>query len=712
MKKRLLLTSSVLLLSANILPIVPTVIPLNIEVSAQSEATIDDIYQVMTQQGPITDEQWNQIPAEDWLRYANEAGPTMYMDNVFYKAYNEHRTVFHPKLNQIYTMMEQNFKVDANQFNVYVGNEYNALNVLMLEKYSDGSGQDFAALAQKIGVRNEAQWNQGVQPLSREEAVQRVNANDEAGAMKRNVQKYSNLPAEKFNQITDEMFFEAAVVHAMKNPLGGDYGTQLAVFKSLYPNLYTTSEIGVRPLTREEAINRVNTNHEARAMKVNVQKYSNLPIETFNQITDEMFFEAAVIHAMKNPLGGDYGTQLAVFKSLYPDFYKQTNDNTHTTTKTREEAVELINRSNLDKKIPDFLSTTVKKEIIDKIPTEAFYEGAVHYLMTHTNTNDFSQIAKFFMNIYPEYFTDNTTVDDTKRQQQLEKIQQHQEKLTTTFTNQNVNARTLKENQTFNFEEGEFKITNVYLLAPGEAGNQTDHHLLGIHFIFTNKTTEDIVAPQIILENHSMVGQFDHNQLMKLNNGFYHIPSEASDLNQTNAYDEHSLIVKPNETLAGTLYYDVPNVDNDLIWSVIEHDDVHSYQLNIQDLQKFPYQSASYVSNGETPTGYLFDFERLYFVLPHSADTTPWENKNGITVNANKETLSPEAKNHYRHLVETLGDDIQLVQFENIHYTLAGETIQVTIGDNKEVILTLSTQTKWQSFSDDTHNVYELMAIR
>lgn len=624
MKKRLLLNSSLLVLSNAFVFTNSFMHPSHLSVQAQEATTIEEVYEVMTQQGPITDEQWNSIPAEDWLRYANEAGPTMYMDNIFYKAYNEHRWVFNSELNRIFLILSDTYGIDAYKFNRFIDNEFNALEVLVKAKYDDGSGIRFSKLAELIDTQN-----RGVSELTREQAIERVKSNNETEQMKINVLKLSSIDPNKINQVSDDMFFEAAVVHAMKNPLGGDYGTQLAVFKSLYPELYTFNE---------------------------------------------------EIQNAKLP-------------------------------RTRNKAIELVESNGLDKRIPNFLSMGIKKETIDQIPENIFYEGAVQYLMTNANPDDITTVVQFFMSLYPEYFTGNAQFGDTKRQENLSKIQENKEKLLSEQSKTDINYLSLEDNQIFTFEEGEFKVTNVYLLVPGEAGNQSDNYLFGIHYEFTNKTDEDIIAPQAIFEQHSTTSQLTNNQPVQLNKGSYHIPFQDEENKENNTIFEDSFIVKSNESLEGTLYYEVPNTENDLIWSIIENNTVNSYRIITQDLQKLPYQSASYISNSDNQLGYLFDFERLYLVFSNSADTSNWENKEGVTINPDITSLSKEAKNHYNHLIEQLGNDITLITLENINYILEGGKINVTIGENEEVILELMTETKWDSFSDDSNNIFELVSI-
>ncbi|MBK0348684.1 hypothetical protein JDW15_08645, partial [Aerococcaceae bacterium zg-ZJ1578] len=358
MKKRMLLMSSLTLLSCLTVPIESIISHSTTSVHAQDSTTIEEIYQVMTQQGPIRDEQFNMIPAEDWLRYASQAGRTMYMDNIFYQAYREHAVVFTSAMLRAFNIMDKKFSIEADKFNEFINNEFNALEVLMKERLDDGNGSHLnKELAQRIGLFKENIATEGVSELTREEAIARVKKSDEAEAMKINILKLSSIPADKLNQLTDDDFFEAAVVHAMKNPLGGDYGTQLAVFKSLHPELY------------------INT-------------------EELNE-------------------------------SLKP--------------RTREEAIEKVKATGLDKKIPGFLSMGYQQSIIDKIPENVFYEAAIQYYMTFTTYTDFQTVVSFFMNWYPEYFTEDNQPDDTTRQARLEKIQKNKEKLTAHQTSTDKN---------------------------------------------------------------------------------------------------------------------------------------------------------------------------------------------------------------------------------------------------------------------------------
>ncbi|MBS4461562.1 hypothetical protein JXA27_03120 [Aerococcaceae bacterium zg-B36] len=715
MKKRMLLMSSLTLLSCLTVPIESIISHSTTSVHAQESTTIEEIYQVMTQQGPIRDEQFNMIPAEDWLRYASQAGRTMYMDNIFYQAYREHAVVFTSAMLRAFNIMDKKFSIEADKFNEFINNEFNALEVLMKERLDDGNGSHLnKELAQRIGLFKENIATEGVSELTREEAIARVKKSDEAEAMKITVLKLSSIPAGKLNQLTDDDFFEAAVVHAMKNPLGGDYGTQLAVFKSLHPELYTNTEKlneSLKPRTREEAIEYVTKYGTAETMKDNVLKLSSISADKLSQLTDDDFFEAAVVHAMKLQTGGDYGTQLAVFKSLHPELYTDMEElNESPAPRTREAAIEKVKATGLDKRIPSFLSAVFQQAIIDKIPESAFYEVAIQFFMTHTTYDDFYTVVSFFTNLYPEYFTGDNHPDDTIRQTRLEKIQKNQEKLTAHQTSTDKNYLTLKDNQTFNFDEGEFKITNTYLLVPGEAGNQSDNYLLGIHYQFTNQSKEDVVAPQMILANHSNALQFKNDNLTTLEPGTYRVQSEQSDTESMTVFDDIA-IAKPQETIEGTLYYKVPNAQNDLVWSVIQHDKVNAYRFKVADLQKLPYQSASYTSNAGNQLGYLFDFERLYLVFSKDTDTSTWDNKDGVNTNLDINSLSKEANNHYNHLVQQLGKDIKLVALENVHYTLDNETIKVTLGENKESVLQLMTDSKWDSFTDNAENTYQLLSI-
>ncbi|WP_273478732.1 hypothetical protein WJ437_01325 [Ignavigranum ruoffiae] len=64
----------------------------------------------MMENSPLTDEQWNAIPAEAWQSFweANQNTSTMYPDSIMYLAMSAYPQVFAPEINRIRTTLEEN----------------------------------------------------------------------------------------------------------------------------------------------------------------------------------------------------------------------------------------------------------------------------------------------------------------------------------------------------------------------------------------------------------------------------------------------------------------------------------------------------------------------------------------------------------------------------------------------------------------------------
>lgn len=502
---------------------------------------VEQAYIMAVRDGAVTDEQWNQIPEEDWVRYSETIGRTMVPDNMFYLAFEEHPDVFYYEINRIYDLMAEKYQVEYNDFMHYIVDRPSLFMLLLIAK------------------RNEADLYTKVDAISKAEP----------------------LP--------DRVAF----------------------------------------LSREQAIQRVIEFDEGVAMKINMARYSGLPKEVLAQISDEEYFQAAVAHAMRNPLGGDYGTQIAVFKRTYPKYFEQADE---TTRQTQQSKIEKIQSD--QKKLQETLTQSVQK--YEEVPKEL----------------------------------------------QLE------------------------------FLEGQFNLEQIYLLVPGEAGNQSEDYLLGIRFNYTNTTQDEVAAPETIVQLASNMMQFEEEELRILESSIYPIESQVVDETSEKIELDEVEFVLPNEEVTATIYYKVPNSYNDLVWSVVENDQVQSYRLDIEKLLKLPYQSASYYLNSDEQVGYIFDFDKLYLVYRSSSDLQQWENKENVEEKSDLTTLSDVATSHYQQISAQLADDnLKLVELSKVRYLLDDDEVHVFTGNESVSILKLITETKWDDFKDSNNLLYKLIAI-
>lgn len=78
---------------------------------------LSSIYNSMITQSPVTDAMFTKIPAEDWLRYDKQAGPTMYPDQLFMFAMAEHPDVFKEEADEIRLRLNQFYNVSLEAAN-------------------------------------------------------------------------------------------------------------------------------------------------------------------------------------------------------------------------------------------------------------------------------------------------------------------------------------------------------------------------------------------------------------------------------------------------------------------------------------------------------------------------------------------------------------------------------------------------------------------
>ena len=267
--------------------------------------------------------------------------------------------------------------------------------------------------------------------------------------------------------------------------------------------------------------------------------------------------------------------------------------------------------------------------------------------------------------------------------------------------------RLLEDNQVFRFDSGTYELKYLFLLRPEEAGNRsTTNYMLGIRYEYTNTTNEEVAVNSEDLVSHSNVSQFFEDSRTILSTDVYELPKEIDNAVQDQALDSIEKMVasvKPGEKVEGTLYFSVPNVEHDLVFSVIQNNQVEEYKLEIETLLKLPPQSASYVTDGSAPLGYIFDFDKLYLVYESNSDMSHWTSQTGVMIGQKTENLSKEAKAHYQQFE---GSDTVLVELSDIRYKIKDNQI---IGSTKDVtkpIIHLLTTTNWQNFQDSQDTTY------
>ncbi|MBK0347336.1 hypothetical protein JDW15_01635 [Aerococcaceae bacterium zg-ZJ1578] len=434
--------------------------------------------------------------------------------------------------------------------------------------------------------------------------------------------------------------------------------------------------------------------------------------DIIKNIPADTFYEGAVSYYLTHITGGDYGTISAYFMSIFPDYFTSASEVlTPPQLPDRAGAEQKVNRSHLDKMIPDFLKMVgVSDDIIKNIPADTFYEGAVSYYLTHITGGDYGTISAYFMSIFPDYFTSASEVDTKEQQQQLEKIQKNQEKILTAITKENKNILDLKSDLHFSLENEEYTIKRVFLLVPGEAGNQSDHYLLGINYDYQNKSEKEVQSSQRTLLTHSSFTQKNDVWTDTLITGKYELKQAEESADKMS----EPTAIKPGETVNDTVYFTFNNGQNDILWSMAQTDKVVNYRINVMDLQKMPYQSASYtIVESDDQLGYIFDFNKLYLVYQSTANLEPWKNNTNVTIEPQLESLSPEAMIQLKQFKETLGtDDIQLVELNDVTYTTTNDATIVQIKENKSLQLTFKTNDFWKQFEDYAQHIANLIPFK
>ncbi|MBS4456218.1 hypothetical protein [Tuanshanicoccus lijuaniae] len=441
----------------------------------------------------------------------------------------------------------------------------------------------------------------------------------------------------------------------------------------------------------------------------------NVPQEKLNLVDDVKLFNAYFSYQIHSDFSS-IEDALGLDTTSESNASSQVEDLTPPTLPDRAGAEERVKNTGLDKMIPDFLKITgISDEIISKIPTETFFEGAVTYYMTHITGGDYGTISYFFMQTFPEYFKEVTNINKEEQQQQLEQNKKNQEKILEATTKVEKEVIDLKGELHFSLGEEEYTIKRVYLLVPGEAGNQTNNYLLGINYDYINNTKKDIQSSQRSLLSNSSFTQKDGELTDILTAGKYELKKEESFETAENMTEKvEKTVIKPSETINETVYLSFNSGQNNILWSMIQKDKVVNYRINMADLQNMPYQSASYTMEaaGEQ-VGYLFDFNKLYLVYQSTANLEQWNDNKNVSVDPQPESLSPEAALQLKSLKETLGDDkLKLVELTDVTYeTMNGETT-VKVKDNDSVHLTFKTNDFWKQFEDQAQQVANLIPFQ
>lgn len=594
---------------------------------AQETHTVESVYSLVISQTPVTESQWNQIPAEDWLRYANDMGGAIIPDAILFYAYSEHPEVFKPEANRIRSILVEEYNVSA----AVINNESD-LDILWQEYlvYIRTNKENFKELASYYSQLTFAtEVSDTFRKYSREEVVEQMKKGD-ADEFRGVLIRFGGVTEEMLARVPEDAVFNAAVEHRLRNPHGGDWGTALATFKRMYPEAFSLinspSTDSPIVLSREEVVEQMKNGGEAD-FKGAIMKYGGVTEEMLARVPEDAVFNAAVEHRMRNPYGGDWGTALATFKRMYP---------------------------------------------------EAFNPNA-------------------------------KPLNDTQRQAKLEKDVQNQQKIMEHIrsTTPDSEYRLLEDNQIFRFDSGTYELKHLFLLHPEEAGNRsTTNYMLGIRYEYTNTTNEEVAVNSEDLVSHSNVSQFFEDSRTILSTDVYELPKEIDNAVQDQALDSIEKMVasvKPGEKVEGTLYFSVPNVEHDLVFSVIQNNQVEEYKLEIETLLKLPPQSVSYVTDGSAPLGYIFDFDKLYLVYESNSDMSHWTSQTGVMIGQKTEKLSKEAKAHYQQFE---GSDTVLVELSDIRYKIKDNQI---IGSTKDVtkpIIHLLTTTNWQNFQDSQDTTY------
>ncbi|WP_282919744.1 DUF5067 domain-containing protein [Ignavigranum ruoffiae] len=317
-------------------------------------------YNYMMENSPLTDEQWNAIPAEAWQSFweANQNTSTMYPDSIMYLAMSAYPQVFAPEINRIRTTLEEN--------GVHPDILANFTDMSLLWKA--WSQPDLATLAQEMTANDEQnRENKGLppRPYTDQEASQQV----EDGFyddMYNAVVNYGGISEEQLAKLPGDPIYDAAFAYKKSTFLGGDPSILYYFFIRMYPSVMNADEQPPKPYTEEEAIRLVKEGFY-HVMYNAVVNYGKITEDQLAALPGDPIYDAAVAYKKSTFLGGDPGVLYHFFINMYPEVL---NKELKVSDETRQARVAFVSKNQ------DLLARElVTKELVEQ--SDSFFKEPI-----------------------------------------------------------------------------------------------------------------------------------------------------------------------------------------------------------------------------------------------------------------------------------------------------------------------------------------------
>lgn len=269
-------------------------------------------YNYIMENTPISDEQWNAIPAEAWQSFweANQNTSTMYPDSIYYMAMSAYPQVFAPEVNRVRTTLEAN-GVHPDYLADFTDEE------ILWKAWVQ---PDLTTLAQEMTADDEEiRDNQGLppRPYTDKEASQQVE-NGFYDDMYNAVVNYGGISEEQLAQLPGDPIYDAAFAYKKSTFLGGDPSILYYFFIRMYPSVAKTVEQPPKPYTEEEAIKLVKEGFY-NDMYNAVVNYGKISEDQIAALPGDPIYDAAVAYKKSTFLGGDPGVLYHFFINMYPE---------------------------------------------------------------------------------------------------------------------------------------------------------------------------------------------------------------------------------------------------------------------------------------------------------------------------------------------------------------------------------------------------------
>lgn len=376
---------------------------------------------------------------------------------------------------------------------------------------------------------------------------------------------------------------------------------------------------------------------------------------------------------------------------------------------TYEEAVEYVNSGFLETFIGNLHYFGITDEMLATLPEDAPFKAAVNYWTNTFLGGDPYIFYTHFIRMYPEVLTNQPVKEtDAERQARMAETTEKQEQLSqhvqSWTSSQADSLEPLPFDYSFETDQGIYHIDYIFVLTPEEAGNQSpDHYMLGIEYTFENTSDETVSGYVNNFYDHTQISQIYPDGSIILSPAPYRLPGDDPVM-------EPHPPVDANDSVTHRVHYLLNDRENPAAISILTDNGIQDFDLGMEDLMKYPLQSAVYTSDKDL--GYLFDFNTIYYFESDSSEYTPWDDLEGIeTGNFDSLDLSPEALIQADKLD---GTDYSVVKLEGLKYHLSEdgsiEALQVDKDSKDEqVYLTFKTDSGWVDFTDGDNNFLYLV---